>query len=123
MTSNPRPRRPNAEQASAQGSDLIGGASVQTSLDWDTTRNHRGQDTSIAAAADAAIDAKQLRGLALEHIRKTPSTADEVADALGKSVLSIRPRITELKNLGKIVDTGDRRKNTSGKSAKVWKAI
>ncbi|MCH8882314.1 MAG: alpha-hydroxy-acid oxidizing protein [SAR324 cluster bacterium] len=36
--------------------------------------------------------------------------------------LAIRPRISELSRLGKITDTGRRRRNTSGKSAIVWKA-
>lgn len=50
-------------------------------------------------------------------------TADECADALGLSVLSIRPRFSELSNLGKIMDAGFRRLNSSGRSAIVWKVV
>lgn len=51
----------------------------------------------------------------------TGSTADECAEALKESVLSIRPRFTELLRENRIQDTGARRKNASGRSATVWK--
>jgi len=50
-------------------------------------------------------------------------TADEVADLLCKSLLSVRPRFTELLALGKIADTGMTRHNASGKQATVWRAV
>ena len=50
-------------------------------------------------------------------------TADEVAGRLGLSILSVRPRISELTRLGKVRDSGHRRRNTSGKNAIVWAAI
>jgi DNA-directed RNA polymerase specialized sigma24 family protein len=51
-------------------------------------------------------------------------TADEVAAKLGISVLSARPRVSELAKAAQpwIVPTGERRKNESGLFAKVWKA-
>lgn len=52
---------------------------------------------------------------------RTEYTADEVASFLGLSILTIRPRVTELTKLGKLVDTGKRRKNASGHMAKVLK--
>lgn len=48
-------------------------------------------------------------------------TADEVAGVLDESILSIRPRITELKELGIVEDSGVRRLNASGKRATVWR--
>lgn len=48
-------------------------------------------------------------------------TTDECADRLGETVLSIRPRFTELAAKGEIEDTGLRRKNASGRSATVWR--
>jgi predicted HTH transcriptional regulator len=48
-------------------------------------------------------------------------TADEVAENMGKSILSIRPRIAELSKLGSIEDSGQRRTNESGKVATVWR--
>jgi len=50
-----------------------------------------------------------------------PATADEIANALGISILTIRPRVSELRRMDKICDAGMRRKNASGKSAIVWK--
>lgn len=49
-------------------------------------------------------------------------TADETAETIEKSVLSIRPRFTELLALGKIADTGRTRPNGSGREATVWRA-
>jgi len=41
---------------------------------------------------------------------------------MGKSVLSIRPRISELAAASLIYDTGRRGKNNSGHSAIIWAA-
>ena len=61
----------------------------------------------------AAIDGSGPRGL----------TADEVALRLNKSVLAIRPRLTELgpRHFDKIERTGERRWNSSGMKAAVWR--
>jgi len=48
-------------------------------------------------------------------------TADEIANDLNLSVLSVRPRVSELKRTGKIKQTGARRKNESGMTATVWR--
>lgn len=48
-------------------------------------------------------------------------TADEVAGHLHLSVLSIRPRVSELRALGNIADSQARRKNESGSPATVWR--
>ena len=47
-------------------------------------------------------------------------TADETAHVLRLSVLSIRPRFTQLRDAGVIHDTGSRRPNDSGRNAIVW---
>ena len=49
-----------------------------------------------------------------------PKTPDEVAAELGKSVLAIRPRFSELLSYGKIEKTGVRRANASGLMAKEY---
>ena len=62
-----------------------------------------------------------MRAAVLAEIRRVPSTADEVAEKLGLSSLSVRPRCSELRHFGKIVYSGKRRKNAvSGVSAAVW---
>lgn len=47
-------------------------------------------------------------------------TADECAEGLSESILSVRPRLSELRRAGILIDSGLRRKNFSGKSATVW---
>lgn len=84
------------------------------------TPGHRNTDTSIRAAIDITEHASTLRDQCLDHLIAQPATADEIAKAMNESVLSIRPRITELNKRGLIVDTGARRRNESGKSAIVW---
>jgi hypothetical protein len=84
---------------------------------------HRHTDTSAGAAASVAPDADNLRGLCLGTLRQAgPLTADEVADRLGLSVLTVRPRMTELRRMGHTTDTGKRRPNLSGRPAIVWEA-
>jgi predicted ArsR family transcriptional regulator len=79
-------------------------------------------DTSKAAAGSVAPSAHTLRDAALRVLKSGPRTADEVAAALGESILSIRPRLTELRMMARVYDTGERRKNSSGRSAIVWRA-
>ena len=90
-----------------------------------TYPNHPGwkrHGTSQDAAESAAPCAKTLRASALRVLKLEDLTADEVAAKLDEDVLSIRPRISELAVQGKIIETGQRRKNRSGKSAMVWRA-
>lgn len=78
--------------------------------------------TSREAAEAIEPRAGTLRRMALEFIRKHPGrTADEVADALGESVLTIRPRISELRAKG-LVRVAGRGQNKSGKAAHRWNA-
>lgn len=82
------------------------------------------RETSQEAAASAVDAAPQLRAKALAVLEHSNGlTADEVAGRLGLSILSIRPRVTELSRLGKVRDTGNRRLNVSGRRAIVWAAV
>ena len=78
-------------------------------------------DTQNAAMPTTAA-ALVLRLLCLDVLREHNATADEVAGILSRSVLAIRPRISELCRHGLIRDTMLRRPNTSGKLAIVWEA-
>lgn len=80
-------------------------------------------ETSMAAAASIESEASQLRRDVLALLRAGAYTADEVAAKLGKSILAIRPRCSELRAQGKIIDSGIRRPNSSGKPACAWKAV
>lgn len=80
------------------------------------------RDTSEAAAEAMQDRAETLRAKALDAISRQPATADEVAGQVGASILAMRPRITELAKMGRIEDSGERRKNASGRSAIVWRS-
>lgn len=83
----------------------------------------KARETAKAAAGAMAPKAGLLRDRVLAAIRLAPSTPDEVATHLGETVLAVRPRVSELSKLGKVIDTGQRRKNASGRPAIVWKAV
>ncbi len=77
--------------------------------------------TSQQAAEEMRPTAATLRELCLKMLRRYGDlTADEAAAFCNQSVLSIRPRFSELVALGKIRDSGIRRPNASGKRAIVW---
>lgn len=84
---------------------------------------YKSEGTSREAAAAMQGKAPTLRQRVLDalliHGHMTP---DETADYLGETILSVRPRFSELLNAGAIVDTGIRRENASGKRAAVYRA-
>ena len=79
--------------------------------------------TSKLAADSMRERAPTLRDRVLSILKLESLTADEVAQNLAQSILSIRPRLSELLALGKIVETSERRRNQSGKLATVWRAV
>jgi hypothetical protein len=91
---------------------------------WSTSYPHvpgfKARSTSKDAAEAVGSRAVALRSAVLTQITASAATADEVANRLGESVLAIRPRVSELSRMGKIMDSGLRRANASGKSAIVW---
>ena len=84
-------------------------------------KNKDKEGPSRKAALSIKPHAITLREKCFRAISQIPMTADEVARAIGKSILSVRPRIAELSKLGKIEDSGKRRPNDSGKVATVWR--
>lgn len=79
---------------------------------------------SEQAAERVASTAKVVRAKVLQRfIEVYPQglTADEVATDLDLSVLTVRPRVSELHRSGSLIDSGSRRKNTSGMTATVWR--
>ena len=77
------------------------------------------------AAKAISGKANRMRAAVLEKIAQCPAgaTADEIAHELGLSVLSVRPRVSELNRSGEIRQTGTRRKNESGMTATVWRVV
>ena len=97
---------------------------TQPDLFASTYPNHPGAanvDTSIGAADAVAGKAPRLRQDVLDVLADFgPRTTHEVAQILDAEVPSIQPRLSELKRMGKIIDTGDRRFNKSGRPAAVF---
>lgn len=84
---------------------------------------HRGIDTSVEAARALRDRLGPLQTRARAAIRDAgPAglTADELAARLGLPRATIQPRTTELKRRGLIADSGQRRRNASGRRAIVW---
>lgn len=78
------------------------------------------EDAANSVAGSAAV----MRGNVLRIFQNCfpqGMTADEVAESLNLSVLSVRPRVSELHRSGSLADTGSRRKNSSGMTATVWR--
>ena len=78
--------------------------------------------TSAESARKVAGVAEILRTKCLAALKVQPMTADELAARMDESPFSIRPRVSELKRMGLIADTGHRRVNLSGHRAAVWKS-
>lgn len=77
--------------------------------------------TSREAAVKMTSRAETLRAKVIEHLKVKPSTVHQTAVALEVTIPSIQPRFSELRKIGKIEATGERRKNESGMSAAVWR--
>ncbi|TGN75946.1 hypothetical protein EOW77_0032270 [Bradyrhizobium yuanmingense] len=78
--------------------------------------------TSQEAAQAIAGHARNLRARVLGAIASEPAglSADAVADRLGASILSVRPRVSELHRSGEIRRSEERVRNSSGMNAAVW---
>jgi hypothetical protein len=81
----------------------------------------RDTETSRQAAKSSGGTAELLRSQVLEALRRHCMTADEVAQFIKHDILGVRPRLSELKEMGKIAATDQRRPNKSGKNAVVWR--
>lgn len=87
-------------------------------------RLHRdAHDTERAAARLIEPKTGTLRALALARVFDAGSeglTHGELAEVTGKNHYSIAPRVTELVDLGWVIDSGQRRKTALGSPAIVW---
>lgn len=86
---------------------------------------YQDRDTSLEAALYDKSGKLSLREKSYKVIKKSllPMSADQVADELQKSFISIRPRITELFNEGRIRDSGKRGKSQWGKACILWESV
>lgn len=84
-----------------------------------------GQPETSRRAADSMIDhARVIREQVLQMLTVFPdATPDEAAQFLKLDKLAVRPRFSELALEGKIEDSGQRRKNASGRNAAAWRLV
>tara|TARA_Y100001937_G_C7110846_1_gene327485 strand:+ start:504 stop:824 length:321 start_codon:yes stop_codon:yes gene_type:complete len=80
-------------------------------------------DTEIATAHKVAprVVGRRLQILCGLAQLGEAVTGSELAKNLGLSILSVRPRLTELQEINCILDTETRRKNEFGNTEIVWK--
>jgi len=85
--------------------------------------HHRnGPDTEVAVAhkvATRVVGRRLLILCGMAQLNKA-MTGSELAKNLGLSILSVRPRLTELQEINCILDTETRRKNEFGNTEIVW---
>ena len=95
-------------------------------LDYPNTPGWQRPETSIAAAEEIAPRVGRLRARVLAEVHKAEAegrdglTADEAAARLELSILTARPRCSELVKLGLLHDSGQRRPSDSGHPQVVW---
>ena len=86
--------------------------------------HHRdGPDTERAAAHKVArrVKGRRLQVLSALFSLRRGGTSEDISACSGLSVLSVRPRLTELQEMNLIADSLTRSKNTWGNSEIVWK--
>lgn len=96
----------------------------QRSAPYSKSLGFKEPTTSREAARKFRVHATDLRAAVLREIAAAADglTADEVAARLKASVLAIRPRVSELREQGKIERVPAlRRRNASGMNAAVWR--
>lgn len=95
-----------------------------TPAPYPATPGYKREGPSKDAAQKTAGRAGELRGRVMDEITRAGFlgiTADEVAANLKETVLSVRPRLSELRKAEQIEPTGERRTNASGMTATVWR--
>lgn len=81
-------------------------------------------ETSKSAAESLGDRARLIREQVLQVLTVFPDvTPDEAASFLKLDKLAVRPRFSELAASGRIEDSGQRRKNSSGKNAAAWRLV
>jgi len=97
---------------------------MQMAIDFKYPDNpgYKGQLTSKQAARDKKSTKALDQTMVLLALSAAPKglTADEVAEVYGHIFLKYRPRISELRKMGKIEDSGLRRPSYLGKPQIVW---
>jgi hypothetical protein len=95
--------------------------SSQPLLDW--VPYVRGSDTSKAAADAMAPHVTPLQQKVMDFLREHgPATDEEMQAGIPMGANTQRPRRVELVAKGRVIDSGTKSLNASGKLAVIWKA-
>lgn len=94
----------------------------QLAFNYPISPGFKNPTTSREAAVEIAPRTETLRDMAYQVLKAKAMSADEVAEWLEVDRLSVRPRISELVELGRVFDTGMRSTNRSGRKAIIWGA-
>ncbi len=101
--------------------DGIKRAQSRTQVFEKAKRSFRKAGASSQAAEGAALSSPQTCSVILGQLLIEPLTPDEVSRTTGKVLNTVRARITNMKDLGYVRDTGNTRLATdANKRATVW---
>ncbi len=79
---------------------------------------------SASRKAGETVPIKALQKVVLTELRRHgDGTADEVAARLAMDILTVRPRLSELRRLALVVATEGRRPSSRGTPSTVWHAL
>lgn len=96
--------------------------SVYGDQPYPITPGFKEETTSREAAKSVDENTKRkVHQNILDLIRERPRTADEISEALKLDWTYARPRVAELRAMGKIMPSGIRRPSSRGRSSIVWK--
>lgn len=87
-----------------------------------TSAYARATDRDTSHAAAESVRTTDLESVVLDELRKYPSgaTTYQLAGSLGRSLVSVSPRIRPLVSKGLVEDSGRRALGPSGRSQTVW---
>ncbi len=91
-----------------------------------TALAHNGTPTSKAAAESMRHLSVTVRNRVYEHLLEQAdygATAAEIEDTMCIAGNTLRPRLVELRQAGRIEDSGRTRPTPSGRQAVVWVAV
>jgi hypothetical protein len=87
------------------------------------TPGYKEKTTSRDAAHAVGLYSSDLRERVFQAIKNAPNglTADESALAIGSTPLACRPRLSELREIGRIIPLfGTKRPSSTGRPSRVW---
>ena len=86
------------------------------------TGRSRRADPVTAKQAARKVAAPRLEQVVLDALRGTDGlTSEEIAARTGLSLVTVSPRLRPLVNKGLVEDSGQTRRNVSGRAAIIWK--